>query len=986
MASITGTTAGSLLAAASSKRMSGLASGLDTDQLVESMTATTRAKIAKAEQNKTKTQWKMDAYRSLSSKLIAFQNKFTSFSSASNLRGSALFSRSIITASGEYSKYVKASGNGNNAGNVSIAGVAQLARSTSFVSKTRISNSTIGSAEAITTTEADVSKLAGQSFSFQFDGENFSVTLDADKDYRSAEEVANEINQKLSQLELKNGEKLDGKIAASYEGGRIKLDYANDEARKAGKTMKITAVSNNIQSTLGIQKDAALTASQAITGKSVTDSDIRDAHETIDKYTTNVSKLAGQGISFKYNNKTFSITLDSAKEYTTVDEVVEDLNKKLAATDYNSEKKLDSQLAFSVENGKLKLDFKDENVRKTGNTLEVTGVSSGFESTLGIRKGAKLTGTQAITGKAVTDSDIANAYDTKNMIDVLAGQKFTFSYNGKTASITLGSAAELAEDTDGNIDLRKLDMKKVRDSFQKGLEDAFGSGRVEVEWADGKLSFKTVKPTDKTEDKTEDDNNSVLTLTNGNSTAMKALGLKNGASNRLNQNAALADSGFNFHTDITNLKKDEATGRNDYAIRIKDNITGQEYVIDKTVNGVAFDKDTTMDEIIRAINNSDAKVQVSYLSTTDKLSITSKQDGASGNFSIVGSDNPDEYNLGEAIFGKNAINGIGDVGVKDGKPLYTETPGQDAIIYVDFDGEGGQEPVQITRGSNTFDLNGMTVTVNGIFNVSKDETTGNFALDKDYESVTFDTQPDTEKLTTAVKEMVEAYNEVIELANKLVSEKPNRKFSPLTAEQKAEMSDDDIANWNEKAQAGLLFNDPDLRNFTAEIRFLFGSDSASIAAWENMGITTSTSYSDNGKLVFDENAFRAAVESDLDGVRDMFMALEVSHVDEKGNKVITQRGGVMTNIKSIFDKYAGVEGATKGLFVQQAGATESPLSMLDNVLQKQMDEYDDLIDSLNDKLQDEIEKYYNKFASLETYINNMNSQSSWLTQQFSSGN
>lgn len=969
MASITGMTAGSLLAAASSKRMGGLASGLDTDQLVESMTATTRAKIAKAEQNKTKTQWKMDAYRSLSSKLIAFQNKFTSFSSASNLRGSALFSRSIITASGEYSKYVKASGNGNNAGNVSIAGVAQLARSTSYVSGNPVSKSTIGSAEAITTTKADVSKLAGQSFSFQFDGENFSVTLDADKDYRSAEEVANEINQKLSQLELKNGEKLDGKIAASYEGGRIKLDYANDEARKAGKTMKITAVSGNIQSTLGIQKDATLTASQAITGKAVTDSDIRDAHETIDKYTTNVSKLAGQGISFKYNNKTFSITLDSAKEYKTVDEVVEDLNKKLAATDYNSEKKLDSQLAFSVENGKLKLDFKDENVRKTGNTLEVTGVSSGFESTLGIRKGAKLTGTQAITGKAVTDSDIANAYDTKNMIDVLAGQKFTFSYNGKTASITLGSAAELAEDTDGNIDLRKLDMKKVRDSFQKGLEDAFGSGRVEVEWADGKLSFKTVKP-----DGTDDDN-SVLTLTNGNSTAMKALNMKNGASNRLNQNAALADSGFNFG---------DAEGKiNEYAIRIKDNITGQEYVIDKTVNGVAFDKDTTMDEIIRAINNSDAKVQVSYLSTTDKLSITSKQDGASGNFAIVGSDNTDEYNLGEAIFGKNAINGIGKDA--DGNKItngdYTVTEGQDAIIYVDFDGEGGQEPVQITRGSNTFDLNGMTVTVNGIFNVSNDGK-----LDEGYESVTFDTQPDVDKLTTAVKEMVEAYNEVIELANKLVSEKPNRDYSPLTAEQKAEMSDDDIANWNEKAQAGLLFNDPDLRNFTAEIRFLFGSDSASIAAWEKMGITSSTSYSDNGKLVFDENAFRAAVESDLDGVRDMFMALEVSHVDEKGNKVITQRGGVMTNIKSIFDKYAGVEGATKGLFVQQAGAAESPLSMLDNVLQKQMDEYDDLIDTLNDKLQNEIEKYYNKFASLETYISNMNSQSSWLTQQFSSGN
>ncbi len=60
--------------------------------------------------------------------------------------------------------------------------------------------------------------------------------------------------------------------------------------------------------------------------------------------------------------------------------------------------------------------------------------------------------------------------------------------------------------------------------------------------------------------------------------------------------------------------------------------------------------------------------------------------------------------------------------------------------------------------------------------------------------------------------------------------------------------------------------------------------------------------------------------------------------------------------------------------------------MLDNVLQKQMDSYDDLIDSLNDKLEDEIEKYYNKFAKLESYISNMNSQSSWMMQQFGGTN
>lgn len=856
MASITGTTAGSLLVAASSKRMSGLASGLDTDQLVESMTATTRSKIAKAEQNKTKLQWKMDAYRSISSKLIAFQNKFTSYSSASNLRGSSLFSKNIITPSGEYSKYVSASGSGSNASSVTIAGVAQLARSTSYVSGSNISLSTLESGE------------------------------------------------------------------------------------------------------------------------------IAD--------TTDVSNLAGRSLSFKYNNKSFSITLDQTKDYQSMDDVVNEINAQLAKTDYNTDGKLDTQIKASYTDGKLALDFASDSVRNTGNSLEITAVSKGITDTLGIKKGDKLTKTKVLTGKAVTDKDIKDAHETKNMTEVLAGKKFSFSYNGKATSVTLGSAEELAKlGADGEPDLSKLDMEKVRDAMQKEMNNAYGSGRVKVSVDDGKLSFSTVTPNGAA------DNTSVLTLTSGDTTAMKAMGLSNGASNRLNQTAALSKSGLNFEKTMGEGKTAEDI--NEYAVRIRDNISGQEYVIDKTLDGTAFSADTSVDEIIRAINNSDAKVQVSYLSTTDKFSITSTQNGASGDFSIVASpaaqdedgndiDPATQFNLGEALFGKGTINGV-----NEDNGDYTVTKGQDAVILVDFDGEGGEEPVQISRSSNTFDLNGMTVTVSGIFNATEEKDadgngTGVFKVDNANDKVTFEAKADVDKLTTAVKEMVDAYNEIIELSNKMVSQKPNRDYAPLTAEQKAEMSDDDIKSWNEKAQEGMLFNDIDLRNFTQEIRFLFGTDSASIAAWEKIGITSSSSYSDHGKLTFDETAFRAAVESDLDGVKDLFTAQEATQTDENGKTVVTKRGGIMTNIKSIFDKYAATEGATKGLFVQQAGAAESPLSMLDNVLQNQMDSYDDLISDLNDKLEDEIEKYYNKFANLETYINNMNTQSSWLTQQFSSGN
>ena len=79
------------------KRITGLASGLDTDALIESMTASTRSKIAKQNQQKQLLKWKMDDYRSISSKLIAFQNKYTSYSSESNLRSPSFFDATLLS-------------------------------------------------------------------------------------------------------------------------------------------------------------------------------------------------------------------------------------------------------------------------------------------------------------------------------------------------------------------------------------------------------------------------------------------------------------------------------------------------------------------------------------------------------------------------------------------------------------------------------------------------------------------------------------------------------------------------------------------------------------------------------------------------------------------------------------------------------------------------------------------------------------------------
>ena len=61
--------------ASSLRGYGGLASGLDRDTLIEGMTASTKAKIAKQQKKKQTYAWQQESYRSISSKLVEFSKK-----------------------------------------------------------------------------------------------------------------------------------------------------------------------------------------------------------------------------------------------------------------------------------------------------------------------------------------------------------------------------------------------------------------------------------------------------------------------------------------------------------------------------------------------------------------------------------------------------------------------------------------------------------------------------------------------------------------------------------------------------------------------------------------------------------------------------------------------------------------------------------------------------------------------------------------------
>ncbi len=770
----------------------GLASGLDRDTLIEQLTSGTQAKIDAANQQKTKLEWEQEAIRNITDMIYDFTQKYTSYSSSTNLLGSAFYGRTDISASGENSKYISVSGSTQTSELMTVLGVKQLAQKATLNTLKDASDRTLSLGElSMTLSETtDVNVVGGESLKLKVGSTTYTVKLGRGDDYSydNAQETAESINKSLAQVSLSNGRTLADvmKVEASGE----KLVFKNTDS--AGNTVAITGGTGEVLDALG--------------------------------------------------------------------------------------------LGDKPEGG-FKINSKDQ--------LEAT--------------------------------NSVNAVQKKTIASQLAGQSISFQYNGTTKRIKLPSEDELGSN-----------LTDVKNHLQEQLDSAFGKGRIRVDLTEssdgskGTLSFVTTTPKTESDGKVtngDPDETSVLSITasTGNLTGEDSLfGTENGVSNRLNLNASLSEAGL-----ANEFKEDPSQPL------LK--VNGKE------IQGIS--KDSTIQEIMDAINSSDAGVSITYQKNTDRFIITSTQDGASGQVTVEGS-------IANALFG-------------DSSTGYKVEAGKDAVIAVQY--AGSNEVTEIVRGSNTISVDGLNITVNGTFGYDED---GN-RIEKT-EAVTFTAKVNTDTVVDAVKSMVDEFNAIIEHINTQVTTKPNRDYQPLTSSQKAEMSEEQIKLWEDKAKEGLLFMDSDIRGLADALRSAIPENFR--IALEGIGITVSTDYSDNGKLTLDESKLRAALESDPEAVRNAL----ASSVQTNDNGTST-KGGLMTNIKAIMDRYASMTGATKGILVERAGSTHSMTSMLSNSLLTQINEMDDRISSLTDRLTTEQDRYISQFTQLELLISQMNSQSSYLS-------
>lgn len=829
----------SIYGSRSSNIISGLASGMDTESMIEGMVSGIKTKIDTQKQKQQILLWQQEAYRSISDQLVQISNKYTSYTSSTNLMSSAFFQPSIITSLGKNADMISASGR--------------------------------------TTSDIQISKV-----------ENLAKTE-----------------------------------TVSFNG--------------------LNGVSNKS----GIEADNAV-----------------DLKGKVD-----VSNLAGQQLSFEYGNKTFTITFDSDREYNSLDDVADEINKQLGNASISlsdgTSIKMNSKIKAEVSGNNLEFRFVDG--AKETNTLELKSYSSQSAlNALHLSAGATMSGTGKITSSAeITKDDL---FSTKSTADVLAGATMNVTYNGTRATIKMPEkGTDEYNEIFVNSTSKEDAAQKMQDYLQTQFDQAFGYNRVHVS---GVQSDGTFKPTFELVSAGEGDTLSINSGTLNVIGKGGIFGIDRGASNRVNTSKTLGELYGLDETSIefTGLK---AVQKEDGSGDKLDENGNKLYALE--INGVKigeYSVDTTLGTIMNDINkNEKAGVKVSYSTTSNQFVFTSTHGGSGGRIEI----GDDGANLAAKLFGAVEYDGQGNIAKVRGHGVanyqgneFSVIQGQDAQMEVYVNGV----KTTLTSGTNTFDIDGFKVTANGTFEATNAS-----------ERVTFDKKVDADKIVDAVKSFVEDYNKVLAEINKQYSTQPDHRkaYKPLTDDQKADMTEKQIEEYEAKAKQGLLFGDNDLGNLSDALRFVFSNSNL-----DAIGVSVSTSYSDRGRITLDETKLRSALASDPDAVAEAFTAplkqKQVTNSDGSTSWVDdTSSGGAISRLKVRLDKYAATTGATKGILIEKAGSQYSPTALLQNMLQDKIDSYDDVIDTLTDRLNDKIDFYTSKFSKLETLIAQMNSQSSYLS-------
>ena len=276
----------------------------------------------------------------------------------------------------------------------------------------------------------------------------------------------------------------------------------------------------------------------------------------------------------------------------------------------------------------------------------------------------------------------------------------------------------------------------------------------------------------------------------------------------------------------------------------------------------------------------------------------------------------------------------------------TKVNGQDAEIYLNG--------AKFTSSSNTFAINGLTFT-------ALNET-------KDGEQITVTTEQDTDGVYDMVKNFLKEYNAIINEMDKLYNADSAKGYEPLTSEEKEAISESEAEEYEKKIKDALLRRDENLSSVSSALKSIMSSGfevGGKTMYLHDFGIETLGYFeaADNEKYAYhiagdpddantagDPDKLKSMIANDPDTVISFFTKLSQGLYDK------------MSDMSKSVDGYR-----TYGSFYD------------DKKMKSDYDDYTSKIKEQEKKLNDYEDKWYKKFAAMETALAKMQSSASAVT-------
>lgn len=343
-------------------------------------------------------------------------------------------------------------------------------------------------------------------------------------------------------------------------------------------------------------------------------------------------------------------------------------------------------------------------------------------------------------------------------------------------------------------------------------------------------------------------------------------------------------------------------------------------------------EETTIKDILEKLK--EQGLNANFDANNQRMFISSKDTGEQYDFQLEGLDET----------GTKALRAL-KINAGDTDSEAIKIQGQNAVIYLN--------KARFESDSNTFDINGLTINVM--------QETG----DKE---VTLTTGVDTEGMYGTIKSFLGKYNELMEEMLKSYNADSSSGYEPLTSDEKSAMTEREIDEWEEKIKNSLLRRDETL-----------GSTISSMNEIMNLGIEM-----DDGSTMylFDLGINTPGYFNAEENYRNSF------HIDGDSEDTVSSKNEdkLMAAINQDPDRVAEFfqKLATKlyGKLTDLMGTTEYSSSYtLYNDKQMKIDyaDYTSKIAQAESDLNDKMDRYYQKFAAMESAMSQLQNQQNSFT-------